>query len=302
MTERVPMRREEVVKLTGDDRPVLIAGPTASGKSALALTIAERHGGVVVNADALQVHDRWRILTARPDDADLARAPHALYGHVSVDQSYSAGHWLRDVAEIRARGKRPIFVGGTGLYLSALTGGLADIPPIPHEIRIEAEQLLTRSGIARLLADLDRKTLERIDRANPARVQRAWEVLRATGRGLASWQDETPAPQIAPDDAMKVVLEMPPAVLEPRIVKRFDGMLESGALEEARANLATYDPSRPADRAIGAPELVAHLEGEIPLEAAREQAIIATRKYAKRQRTWFRKRMRDWVQIPPPEE
>ena len=168
------------------DRPVLIAGPTASGKSALALAIAEARGGVIVNADALQVFANWRVLTARPPAADLARAPHALYGHVPGDADYSVGHWLRDLRPLLAR--RPIIVGGTGLYFTALTEGLADIPPVPPGIRTEANAL----PLADMLAALDPPTRDRIDGNNRARVQRAFEVLRSTGRGLAAWQQDTP--------------------------------------------------------------------------------------------------------------
>lgn len=163
------------------DRPVLIAGPTASGKSALSLALAERDGGCIVNADALQVFANWRILTARPSPEDEARAPHALYGHVPGDAAYSVGHWLRDMAPLLRDGPRPIIVGGTGLYFSALTEGLADIPATPPEIRAEADARLAERGLSGLLDDLDPDTRSRIDTANPMRVQRAWEVLRGTG-------------------------------------------------------------------------------------------------------------------------
>ena len=271
-------------------RPVLIAGPTASGKSGLALRLAEAAGGVIVNADALQVYGNWRVLTARPGPADLARAPHALYGHVGPHDSYSVGHWLRDVAPLLQGAARPIIVGGTGLYFSALTSGLAEIPATPPDIRAEADRL----GLEALRADLDPRTAGRIDLANRARVQRAWEVARATGRGLADWQDDTPPPLLPPEACTTLVLRADKDWLTPRIARRFDAMLEAGALDEVRANLADWDPALPSMKAIGAPELVAHLRGEIPLEQAREEAIIATRQYAKRQRTWFRSRMADW--------
>lgn len=275
------------------DKPVVIAGPTASGKSALALHIAEQQGGVIINADALQVFDGWRIVTARPDDADLARAPHALYGHVPYDAPYSVGHWLRDVAPL-LNGARPIIVGGTGLYLTALTEGLADIPPTPPEVRAQADARDYRD----LLTELDADTVARIDTQNPVRVQRAWEVVTSTGRTLADWQDNTPAPLLSLQDVTALVLNAPKDWLTPRIEKRFDLMLEAGALDEAEAMLPTWDPAHLSSKAIGAPELIAHLKGEMTLSKAREAAIIASRRYAKRQRTWFRSRMRDWTTIP----
>jgi len=271
-------------------RPVLIAGPTASGKSGLALRLAEAAGGVIVNADALQVYGNWRVLTARPGSADIARAPHALYGHVGPHDSYSAGHWLREVAPLLQGSARPIIVGGTGLYFSALTTGLAEIPATPPDIRAEADRL----SLDALRADLDPRTAARIDLANRARVQRAWEVGRTTGRGLADWQDDTPPPLLPPEACTALVLQSDKEWLTPRIARRFDAMLEAGALDEVRANLPDWDPALPSMKAIGAPELVAHLRGDIPIEQAREEAIIATRQYAKRQRTWFRSRMADW--------
>jgi len=275
------------------DAPVLIAGPTGSGKSALALALAERAGGVIVNADALQVHAAWRILTARPAPADTARAPHALYGHVPPRTRYSAGHWLREVRPLLAGPARPILVGGTGLYFAALTEGLAEIPEVPAAIRAEAAAM----GADALRAGLDAATLARIDAANPARLRRAWEVRAATGRGLAAWHAATPPPDLPPARAVRVLIEAPPEALSPRLAARFDAMLAQGALDEVRANLADFDPARPDCRAIGAAELAAHLRGETALEAARAAAIAATRQYAKRQRTWFRARMGDWARV-----
>ncbi|NPD19111.1 tRNA (adenosine(37)-N6)-dimethylallyltransferase MiaA [Alterinioella nitratireducens] len=277
--------------------PILIAGPTASGKSALALEIAERQGGRIVNADALQVYDGWRILTARPSPEDEARATHALYGHVPFTGDYSTGVWLRDVRPLLTGGLRPIILGGTGLNFAALTGGLADIPETPPEIRAEAEAL----PLAQMLADLDRGDpviAARIDRANPMRVQRAWEVLRATGRPLSDWQADTPAPDLPLAACQALVLDAPRDWLNARIARRFDQMLQQGALDEARAILPLWDKAHGARKAIGGPELIAHLKGEMTLEAAREAAITASRQYAKRQRTWFRARMADWRRIP----
>ncbi len=276
------------------DRPVVIAGPTASGKSALALALAEAAGGVIVNADALQVFDAWPVLTAQPTAADRARAPHALYGHLPHDAAYSVGDWLRAVAPLLTGPERPIVVGGTGLYLTALTGGLAVIPPVPAEVRAEAEALLAAEGLAAMAAALDPATRARIDTANPARVRRAWEVLRATGRGLASWQDDAAPPLLPPGDAHAIVIDAPKDWLGPRIARRFDAMLDAGALDEARAERARWNPAHQSAKAIGAAELIAHLDGRLSLAEARAAALTATRQYAKRQRTWFRARMAGW--------
>ncbi len=277
------------------DMPVLIAGPTASGKSALALEIAARQGGVIVNADASQVYACWRIVTARPSADEEALAPHRLYGHVSAQTAYSAGHWLREVTPLLQGEGRPIIVGGTGLYFSALTRGLADIPATPAAIRARGDAL----SLPDLLAALDAPTKARIDTANRMRVQRAWEVLTATGRSLSSWQDDTGAPEVPETQAHCIVFDAPKDWLSARIARRFDQMIAAGALEEARAVLPDYDPTLPAHRAIGAPELIAHLQGRISLDAARDQAVIATRQFAKRQRTWFRSKMRNWQAFSP---
>ncbi|MCB1356290.1 MAG: tRNA (adenosine(37)-N6)-dimethylallyltransferase MiaA [Maritimibacter sp.] len=291
-------RMLDLVDTLAPDRPVLIAGPTASGKSALALAIAARQGGIVVNADALQVFANWRILTARPSRDEEAVAPHALYGHVPGDRAYSVGHWLREVAPYLAAGNaggpRPIVIGGTGLYFTALTEGLADIPPTPPDVRARADARVAAEGPAALLAELDPETAARIDRLNPMRVQRAWEVQAATGRGLAAWQDETPPPLLPLDAAQPLLVEAGRDWLSARIARRFDAMLAAGALEEARANLDGWSEALPSAKAIGARELIAHLRGETDLDTARDRAIVASRQYAKRQRTWFRARMRAW--------
>ncbi|WP_306114126.1 MULTISPECIES: tRNA (adenosine(37)-N6)-dimethylallyltransferase MiaA [unclassified Roseovarius] len=279
--------------------PVLIAGPTASGKSALALRIAQEKGGTIINADALQVFGNWRVLSARPSADEESRAPHRLYGHVAADATYSVGHWLREVAPLLSGPDRPIIVGGTGLYFAALTEGLAEIPPTPPAIRQEADDLRARDGIAALLAEIDPVTRARIDVQNPMRVQRAWEVQRVTGRGLAHWQDNTPPPLLPLDRTAPLLMDADKEWLNDRIARRFDQMLATGALDEARANLANWDPSALSSKAIGAPELIAHLKGELTLDAAREAATIATRQFAKRQRTWFRARMGGWTPIDP---
>ncbi len=278
------------------DQPVLIAGPTASGKSALALEIAETRGGVIVNADASQVYACWRVISARPDAGETARAPHLLYGHVAEQDLYSTGHWLREVAAILDTGARPIIVGGTGLYFRALTEGLVDIPATPLDVRTTADAM----PLEALVAGLDPMTAARLDLDNRARAQRAWEVLRATGRGLAAWQDDTPAPLLPPEHCTRIAFDVSRDWLNARIVRRFDSMLAEGALDEVAAVFPRYDPSLPAHKAIGVPELMAHLRGDTSLDGARDAAIIATRQYAKRQRTWLRSKMGDWKKLAIP--
>ncbi|SDY01997.1 tRNA (adenosine(37)-N6)-dimethylallyltransferase MiaA [Citreimonas salinaria] len=278
------------------DRPVLIAGPTASGKSALALAIAEAQGGTVVNADAIQVYDDWRVLTARPSRADESRAPHALYGHVPGDVPYSVGDWLRALPPL-LDGGRVIVVGGTGLYFRALTEGLAEIAETPPAIRAEAEARLARDGLAALAGALDEVTRAGIDLHNPRRVMRAWEVLHATGRGLAEWQADTPPPLLPLAHAQPLLVEAPPDWLNARIAGRFRTMVETGALDEALANRPGWSPARPSAKAIGAAELMAYLDGAVTLEQAVERGTILTRQFAKRQRTWFRARMGDWSKV-----
>ncbi len=281
-------------------RPVLIAGPTASGKSTLAARIAARQGRAVVNADALQVFACWRVLSARPGPEERASAPHLLFGHRGATAHYSAGDWLREVAGVLRAHTAPVIVGGTGLYFSALTAGLAEIPPVPPPIRAEAEARLAARGCAALAAELDADSRARLDAANPARVLRAWEVLRATGHGIAAWHAATPPPLLPADRATALVLEPDREALAARIDARFDAMIAAGALEEVRAAREWWDPALPAARAIGAAELMAHLRGETTLDAAITAAKIATRRYAKRQRTWFRNRLGDWRRVAVP--
>jgi len=286
-------------------RPVLLAGPTASGKSRLALALARQGAGMVINADSQQVLAGWRVLTARPSAAEEAACPHRLYGHVPPGRASSVGAWLRDLApvleEARAAGLRPILVGGTGLYFRAVTEGLAEIPPVPAGLRAEIEARLAahgRDALAAELAGRDPETAARIDLANPRRVARALEVLEATGEGLARWQARTPAPMLSLAQTVPAVLETPREILAERIGARFAAMLEGGALEEARAIAAAGLPAHdPHLRPVGARELLAHLAGDMTLEAAAERAIAATRAYAKRQRTWFDNRMRDWPRL-----
>lgn len=274
------------------ERAVLIAGPTASGKSALAMELAARDGRLIVNADALQVYGNWRLLTARPSAADEAAAPHALYGHLARDCPYSVGDWLRDLAPLLAR--PVVIVGGTGLYFSALTAGLAQIPATPAPIRAEADARRAEGGIAALLPDLDAETRAKIDLQNPMRVQRAWEVWRSTGQSLAHWQSKTGPALLPLQEAEPLVLRPGVPWLDARITHRFHQMVDQGALNEARAEAPHFNPALPSAKAIGAAELIGHLRGESSLDQAIAAAILASRQYAKRQRTWFRSRMGDW--------
>ena len=288
-------------------RPLIIAGPTASGKSHIALRIAERDKGCVINADALQVYGCWRVLTARPGSEETARARHELYGHVSCETRYSVGAWLRDLesvlASCRQRDQRPVIVGGTGLYLTALTEGLADIPAIPHNIRARSENLMRSEGFDALrgeLAEIDRETFDMIDTNNPIRVQRAWEVKAATGRGLASWHMEVKAALLPRDACDCIVLNVDKSFLAKRIERRFDNMLQCGALKECESFLDTgLDRNSPSARALGATALMSYLEGKLDLASATAETITGTRRYAKRQRSWYRARMADWTWIDP---
>lgn len=276
-------------------KPLLIAGPTASGKSAYALEAAARGGGVIINADASQVYDGWRVLTARPSAEEEAQAQHLLYGHVDPSVRYSTGDWLRDIAPL-LDGERPIIVGGTGLYFKALTEGLAEIPQPDAATRDMVSQRLSDNGCETLAADLsarDPDTAAKIDLANPMRVVRALEVLEGTGRGLAAWWAETPPPLVG--EAEKVLIEPDRDTLYARCDARFDKMIEAGALDEARAMMARgLPPGLPAMKAVGAPELFAYLRGEMTIEDAAARAKQATRNYAKRQMTWMRNQMKDW--------
>lgn len=288
----------EVIETIDPERHVVIAGPTASGKSALALALAQAQGGTIVNADALQIWSCWRVLTARPDDADLAAAPHALYGHVDPGQSYSVGDWLGEVAALKGR---LIVAGGTGLYLTALTSGLAHIPPVPPEIRDTGDAILAAGGLDDMIAGLDDASREKIDLQNPARVQRAWEVLQATGRSIVDWQSDTPPPLIAPEDATCLVLNSDRDWLAKRILVRFAQMWHDGAVEEVRAMMPLWDERAQWARAIGAPEIAAYLREDIDARTAKGRAIVATRQYAKSQQIWFRSRMKSWrkLQVGP---
>ena len=281
------------------DQPVLIAGPTASGKSALAMYIAETAGGAIINADALQVFSNWRVLSARPSVADERRVKHVLYGHVDGETNYSVGHWIRDIAPYLIRHERPIIVGGTGLYFSALTKGLVDIPTIPQEILNLSEKRWKAEGLQVLAGELDNETRDRIDIQNPMRVLRAWQVVRYTGKSIIAWHKETLPPLLDQRNCTAIVFSSSAEWLNKRIAKRFEKMVALGALEEAQKNLHLRPLNAPSLKAIGARELMAYIRGEMSLPAASDKAKIATRQYAKRQRTWFRSKMSDWhVYIP----
>lgn len=280
------------------DRPVLIAGPTASGKSALALAIAAAQGRVIVNADALQVWSCWRVLSARPTPDEEAQVPHLLFGHRAPGQDYSVGHWLREVAGVLRQHPAPVIVGGTGLYLSALTEGLADIPATPPDIRAKADRRLATEGAGALLAELDPPTRQMVDAQNPVRIQRAWEVLHATGRGLALWQGDTGPALVPHGTATLLRLDCTRDTLAARIDQRFDKMMSTGALDEIAALLSHWDPAALWAKAIGGPQLVAYMQGQIPLGHAISLAKAASRQYAKRQRSWLRRRMQGWTAVP----
>ena len=274
--------------------PILIAGQTASGKSHLALQVAVQHGGTIINADASQVYNNWRILTARPSIEDEAKINHKLYGHIDGVTEYSVGTWIKEIRETLLSNSRPIIVGGTGLYFSALTSGLVDIPEIPETIRQEATSKIAKNGFESLVREIDEETAEKIDKNNPMRVQRAWEVLRSTGRGLNSWHRETPEPTLDINKCKAILIDGEVSLINDRINKRFDQMIEQGLIQEAKNNLVTWNKMNPSSKAIGAQELIDYLNNKISIDELREQILIATRQYAKRQRTWFRSKMKSW--------
>jgi tRNA dimethylallyltransferase len=286
---------------------LLIAGPTASGKSALALSLAEQLGGVVVNADSMQVYRDLRIITARPTPEEEARVPHRLYGHVDAAENYSVGRWCRDAAavfeEIAAQGRLPILVGGTGLYFKALLTGLAAVPPIPVDIRTRMRERIVSEGAPALHAELmrvDPRTAQRLMINDRSRISRALEVVEATGRPLSDWHRDGLPPLVNTADAVKVFVTCERAELVRRIEARFGIMLKAGALAEVRALAARHlDPLLPAMKAHGVPWLIRHLDGAISLDEAAAGGIMDTRRYAKRQVTWFRNQMQDWLWRTP---
>ncbi len=281
---------------------ILIAGPTASGKSALAVRLAERLGGAVINADAMQIYRELPILSARPTLDEEAKAPHYLYGCASVFEPFSVGRWL-DLAQaalgdVRAKGLLPIVTGGTGLYFAALLNGLSPIPEIHASIRVEARQKLAVLGNDRFYAELrerDPVMAARLNIGDGQRLVRAWEVIEATGQSLAEWQMLKGTPVLTGSLA-RFVLKPNRDWLLDRITRRFEAMMVQGALDEVRA-LGALSSELPGARALGVPQLMAHLQGKMTQEDAVAQAVIDTRRYAKRQMTWFRHQMPDWTFI-----
>lgn len=288
-------------------RALLIAGPTASGKSALALDVARRRDGVVINADSMQVYRDLRVLTARPSPEEEAAAPHRLYGHVDGAVNHSVARWLADatavLAEVEAEGRLPIFCGGTGLYFKALTEGLSDIPPVPDavraRVRAECEGRETAELHLRLRAR-DPTSAARLRPSDRLRVMRALEVHAATGRSIGDfWDARAPGPLVG-EGVEKVFLAPDRTEIRARIDARFLAMMEAGALDEVRALAARgLDPLLPVMRAHGVPGLIAFLEGRISLEEAIAKGQADTRAYAKRQVTWFRNSMPGWRWLAP---
>ena len=274
--------------------PILIAGQTASGKSRLAFQLAEKRGGTIINADAIQVFKNWRILTARPSAADETSIKHKLYGHVDGRTDYSVGTWIKQIKNILSDTSKPIIVGGTGLYFSALSEGLVDIPEIPKVIRLEANSRISENGLESLAKEIDKETARNIDLNNPRRVQRAWEVLMSTERGLNSWHNEKPKPIINLKQCKAILIDGEVSSINARITKRFDQMMEQGLIQEGESNLENWNESFPSSKAIGARELIAHLRNKITVDELKEQILIGNRQYAKRQRTWFRSKMKTW--------
>ena len=281
----------------------LIAGATASGKSALALAIAEAFNGAIINADSMQVYDTLQVLTARPDAADLERVPHYLYGHISPKSDYSVGHWIKDataaLTKVRANGQIPVFTGGTGLYFRALLQGLADIPDIPADVREGLRARFEKEGVQALHAELktrDPKLASRLHPNDPQRILRGLEVLEATGRALSDWQADKQEPLLS-EPATCLMLAPSRDWLYARCDARFETMLADGSAQAEVAALSALKlpPEAMALKALGVAELQAVASGGMELETAIAQAQMHTRRYAKRQMTWFRNQMSDWA-------
>ncbi|MBX3521854.1 MAG: tRNA (adenosine(37)-N6)-dimethylallyltransferase MiaA [Xanthobacteraceae bacterium] len=290
-----------------DSSVILVAGPTASGKSALALELAARGDGIVINADSMQVYRDLRIITARPTDEEMNGAPHKLYGHAGAEEIYSAGRWLREaeaeIAAARAAGKTAIVIGGTGLYFSALLKGLSAVPEVSAEVRRQIRDLgdtKENKALHALLIARDPRTAAEIRVSDRQRILRALEVVEATGRGLAEWREEPGVPVLNSGDYQAIFLETDREALGTRIDARFDKMLAEGTLDEVKALAArNLDPKMPAMKAHGVPWLIKYLNGEMPLEEAAAQGKRDTRQYAKRQETWFRNQLPEFQWVKP---
>jgi tRNA dimethylallyltransferase len=299
----------ETFPATDAGRAVLIAGPTASGKSALALALAEKCGGTVINTDSMQVYRDLRIITARPTADEEARVPHRLYGHRDAAVNCSVGTWLDDAAtaltEAREQKRVPIFIGGTGLYFKALLRGLSNVPPVPAEVRDAVREKLARDGIEALHAELMRRDPvmgERLKPRDRARVPRALEVLETTGRSINDWHAHGLPPLLSPANVTAIFLAPDRAELYARIDRRFAAMLKAGALGEVAALAKRgLDPILPAMKAHGVPVLIRHLRGEITLAEAATIGATDTRHYAKRQFTWFRHQLPEFAWLTPAE-
>jgi tRNA dimethylallyltransferase len=289
------------------NKAVLIAGPTASGKSALALELAQTHDAVIVNTDSMQVYRDLRVITARPTLAEEAEVPHRLYGHVDAAMNFSAGAWVTDAAKVladaRVQKRLPIFVGGSGLYFKSLTRGLSAVPPIPPEVRDSVRARLEHNGVEALHAELarvDPASAERLKPRDRTRIARALEVVEATGRSLTDWHREGLPPLLPPDQFSALFLAPERDDLYARIDARFDAMLKAGALQEVAALAARrLDPLLPAMKAHGVPALIRHLQGELSLEQAGVIGRADTRHYAKRQFTWFRHQLPEFEWMRP---
>jgi tRNA dimethylallyltransferase len=292
-----------------NSKAVLIAGPTASGKSALALALAQKTGGVVINADSMQVYRDLKVITARPTSDEESRVRHHLYGHVDAAVNFSAGAWVADaeavLAQLRAQNRLAIFTGGTGLYFKALTRGLSAVPPIAPEVRDGVRARLERDGVEALHAELaqrDPASAERLKPRDRTRIARALEVVEATGRSLTDWHRDGLPPLLPPGTFSALFLAPDRDQLYARIDARFGAMLTAGALEEVAALGARHlDPLLPAMKAHGVPALLRHLAGALTLEEAAAIGRGDTRHYAKRQFTWFRHQLPEFEWVKPEE-